>query len=396
MKLVMLMGYIIAVLCATTTVTVHAAGFVAIIGGTTSGASGMSNHVNNLSVQFSENYPSNDRQVSKLLKSYRKKGSLAKLTKDPERFAKNIISWQMDHGGFGLHDASFYQQPWDGVQRRSEWLSKGRELGNFDDDATVAEVRYLAEVYQQTADSALKLAIKTSIERCLQFIFTAQYTNGGWPQVYPKRYNRSYSNNVTLNDNAMIRTMVLLSDVLANITPFDTDLVADTTKNTIYPRLASAVEYLLKAQINNNQQLTLWSSQYNPENYAPASARSYELVSKSGKESVGVLSYLMNWPEQTDAVIAAVTGGVAWYENNKVKNLALYQGEFVEQTGAELWYRFYEVDSSVPFFAGRDGIKKYDLAQVAEERRKGYSWGDHYASKVLRAAPRYFAELALK
>ena len=69
--------------------------------------------------------------------------------------------------------------------------------------------------------------------------------------------------------------------------------------------------------------------------------------------------------------------------------------EMIER-GAELWYRFYEVDSNVPFFSGRDGIKKYDLAHVEEERRTGYSWGGNYASKILRAAPQYFNELASK
>ena len=156
------------------------------------------------------------------------------------------------------------------------------------------------------------------------------------------------------------------------------------------------MSYLLKAQIVNDNELTIWSSQYDIESNAPASARSYELKSKSGRESVGVLAYLMNWPEQDKEVIAAVSAGVAWYKANKVRDIALINGEFIEKTGSELWYRFYEVDSSVPFFAGRDGIKKYDLALVEDERRKGYSWGSNYASKVLRAAPLYFEELRLK
>lgn len=341
-------------------------------------------------------YPSAAPKVAKLLNSYRKQGSLSRLKNDPERYAKNIISWQMDHGGFGLHDASFYEKPWDGNQKRSEWVSKGRELGNFDYDATVAEVRFLSEVYGKTTDPNLKSLIKVSVNNCLQFILKSQYENGGWPQVYPKRYKRTYSNNVTLNDDAMIRTMVLLSDIIAEMTPFDTNIITDNIKVKIYPRLASAVDYLLRVQIINNNALTIWSSQYDFETDAPASARSYELVSKSGKESVGVLAYLMNWPEQSEKVVAAVSGGLTWYDANKVKNMALNKGDFSEKIGAELWYRFYEVTSNVPFFAGRDGIKQYDLALVEDERRKGYSWGNNYASKVLRAAPFYFEELEPK
>ena len=91
---------------------------------------------------FADVYPSPDKQLSKLLAIYRKKGSLSTLTEAPERYAANMITWQMEHGGFGLHDVSFYENPWDGVKKRSEWVSKNRELGNFDDYATVAEVRF--------------------------------------------------------------------------------------------------------------------------------------------------------------------------------------------------------------------------------------------------------------
>ena len=341
-------------------------------------------------------YPSAAPKVAKLLNTYRKQGSLSKFNNNTEHYARNIISWQMEHGGFGLHDASFYQKPWDGKLKRSVWVSKGRELGNFDDDATISEIRFLAEVYAKTIDANLKSLIKVSINDCLGFIFKSQYENGGWPQVYPMRYKRSYSNNVTLNDDAMVRIMVLLSDIIANIAPFDTDLVSDDIKSNIYPRLTSAVEYLLDAQIINNNSLTIWSSQYDLKTGVPASARSYELVSKSGRESVGVLAYLMNWPQQNEKVVNAISSALDWYDANKVENIVLNKGEFAEKTGAELWYRFYEVNSNVPFFAGRDGIKKYDLALVEGERRKGYSWGGNYASKVLRAAPFYFKELESK
>jgi len=348
----------------------------------------------NLEVEFI--YPSTEPKIAKLLKNLRKKGSLLKLNKDHDRYAKNIITWQMEHGGFGLHDATFYEKPWDGFKKRSVWVNEGRELGNFDDDATVAEIRFLAEVYNTTTDLELKTSIKSSVARGLQFIFTSQYENGGWPQVYPKRYKVTYSNNVTLNDNAMIRNMVLLSDILADVVPFDNDLVATTIKNDIFPRLNSAVDYLLKVQIKNNNELTIWSSQYDQVTDKPASARRYELVSKSTRESVGVLTYLMNWPEQKNEVVASVSGGLSWFEKHKTLNMTFYKGTFSKKKGAELWYRYYEVDSNIPFFAGRDGIKKYDLALVEEERRNNYSWADNYASKILHLAPRYYKSLDSK
>lgn len=348
------------------------------------------------SLRTTFSYPSPNSNIAKLLNKYRKLGSLSSLTKGHERYAKNIISWQMSHGGFGLHDATLYEDLWDGNENRSEWVSKGRELGNFDDGATVAELRFLADVYSKTTDNSLKSSIKASVNHCLQFIFKSQYKKGGWPQVYPRRFNQTYSNNITLNDHAMVRVMVLLSDILVGVEPFNTDLVTDDAKAKIYPRLSSAVDYLLSVQIKNNHQLTIWSAQYDPETDTPAPGRSYELVSKSGRESVGVLAYLMNWPEQNEKVIASVLGGISWYEVNKVSNTAFKRGEFYEKKGSDLWYRFYDVDNNVPFFSGRDGLKKYDLALVESERRNGYSWGDSYGSKILRAAPFYIEELESK
>lgn len=102
----------------------------------------------------------------------------------------------------------------------------------------------------------------------------------------------------------------------------------------------------------------------------------------------------MNWPEQSESVVASVTSGIAWYQSNKVKNLVLHDGEFSRDIGAELWYRFYELNGCIPFIAGRDGVKKYDLTWVEEKRRKGYSYGSNYASKVLKAAPQYGEKLA--
>jgi membrane-associated protease RseP (regulator of RpoE activity) len=48
-----------------------------------------------------------------------------------------------------------------------------------------------------------------------------------------------------------------------------------------------------------------------------------------------------------------------------------------------IWARYYEIDTNTPFFCGRDGIKKYSLAEIEVERRTGYSWYGYYAEKLL-------------
>ena len=39
-----------------------------------------------------------------------------------------------------------------------------------------------------------------------------------------------------------------------------------------------------------------------------------------------------------------------------------------------LWARFYEIETNRPIFSGRDGVIKYDVAEIEAERRNGYAW----------------------
>jgi PelA/Pel-15E family pectate lyase len=53
-----------------------------------------------------------------------------------------------------------------------------------------------------------------------------------------------------------------------------------------------------------------------------------------------------------------------------------------------MWARFYEIGSNRPIFAGRDGVKRYALAEIEHERRTGYAWlGDWPATLLNRDYP---------
>ena len=49
-----------------------------------------------------------------------------------------------------------------------------------------------------------------------------------------------------------------------------------------------------------------------------------------------------------------------------------------------LWARFYEIDTNRPMFSGRDGVKKYDIAEIESERRNGYAWHGAWGADVLK------------
>ena len=314
---------------------------------------------------------------------------------DIDQYAYNMTTWQISNGGFYKAMADKYKSAYSGGQK-SEWRAKdGGDLGTIDNNATIQEMRLLALRYKETTNSNYKAAFKTSFNKALNFILTMQRSTGGLPQVWPKRGN--YSDHVTLNDNAMVRAMVTMMDIANKTSPFDSDIIDDATRNKMKSALDKAIQYLLKAQIVNNGNLTVWCAQHDTANYAPRPARAYELESKSGSESAGVVWFLMNWPEQTEEIQKAVKGAIAWYKKTKVTGLYFNKkaGTFDKRDGNVLWYRFYEVNNDNYFFCDRDGAstKTQDFTKISEERRTGYQWAGDYGSALLSTETAYLEAL---
>jgi PelA/Pel-15E family pectate lyase len=217
--------------------------------------------------------------------------------------------------------------------------------------------------------------------------------------VYPARPN-SYSNYVTFNDDAMVRVLGMLDLAAARKAPFTDTTFSSTELARLPGAIAKAIDYILKAQIVQGGVKTVWCAQHDPNSYAPLGARSYELPSKSGKESVGVIGFLLSQPQTTD-IHAAVQAAIAWYKSAAVKvaNTAYVSrpsgstddtyNPIQAKSGSTLWYRFYDLDKDTGFFSGRlptdnpPGVgKKYDIMEIEPERRYGYQWGGSYGTSL--------------
>lgn len=352
--------------------------------------------VSGTSFSFAADYVPPSTAVSKI-NSYRGYSELTSAASgmDIDQYTYNMTTWQISNGGFYKAMADKYKSAYTSGNK-SEWRSKdGGDLGTIDNNATIQEMRLLAVRYKETTNSNYKNTFKSSFNKALNFILTMQRSTGGLPQVWPKRGN--YSDHVTLNDNAMVRAMVTMMDIANRTSPFDSDIIDDATRNKMKSALDKAVDYLLKAQIVNNGNLTVWCAQHDTANYAPRPARAYELESKSGSESAGVVWFLMNWPEQTEAIQKAVKGAIAWYKKTRVVGLYFNKkaGTFEQRDGNVLWYRFYEVNNDNYFFCDRDGAstKTQDFMKISEERRTGYQWAGDYGSALLSAESAYLAAL---
>ncbi len=305
--------------------------------------------------------------------------------------ADNYISWQMDHGGWDKGVETQAVIAWNGVEKKNKssgWTGIGGVLiGTIDNDATYTQMRHIAAVYREVPDEKYR----ESVLKGLDFIFNLQHESGGLAQVYPKRGN--YSDNATFNDNAMINVLIMLEAMRDKAYPFDSDIIPDDYMVKIEECIDKAIDFILKSQIETNGKLTAWCAQHNPVTYAPVGARAYELPSISGSESVAIVKFLIN-QEQTPEIKTAVESAIQWLKDSEVKNTKYIKNDpngvyFVEAEGSSLWYRFYDIETNLPIFCDRDGIKKHSISEIGEERRNGYSWSGNYPQKLLQVYDAY-------
>ena len=320
-------------------------------------------------------------------------GDAAKLAAD-QTLANNMLTWQLPHGGFYKNGVAAYATAWNGSAARSGWTgANGVELGTIDNGATVTELMFLADVYRRSKDTKYRDAAR----KALDFLLGMQYPSGGFPQVYPERPG-TYSNYVTFNDDAMARVMILLDQASKLVSPLTVDLFTSDEQSKLPFALAKGFEYILAAQIVQGGVKTVWCAQHDPTTYAAMGARSYELASKSGSESIGVVTLLLTQP-QTAPIKASAQAAIAWYKTSGVPDTAYVSrpssstddsyNPIQPKSGATMWYRFYDLAQDKGFFSGRlpsddpPGVgKKYDIMQIEAERRYGYQWGGAYGTRL--------------
>ncbi len=317
------------------------------------------------------------------------------------RVADNVLFYQRDTGGW-FKNIDMAEKL---TEKNKEVLiveKKNLNDSTIDNNATTAQIMYLAKVYNATKIDRFK-------ENCLKgidYLLKAQYPTGGWPQYYPQG-NLEYHMRITYNDEAMIRVMNLLREIAGTNPGYG--FVDKERKSKADQAVAKGIDCILKSQIRVNGKLTAWCAQHDQKTLAPAEARSYELVSISGQESAGIIRFLMSIDKPGPEIIAAVEGAVAWLEAVKITGIkvvdkpepSLPEGfdrvVLQDSTAAPTWARFYEIGTNKPFFCGRDGVKKYSLAEIEHERRINYQWYSNNPALLLsKEYPEWRAKWVLR
>jgi PelA/Pel-15E family pectate lyase len=294
---------------------------------------------------------------------------------------KSILLHQRDSGGWPKNKD--YEAKMDREKLRQE---KGLNDSTFDNGATTSEMRILAKEFRKNGGKKYHEAFHMGLKFCLD----AQYENGGWPQYFPKA--KGYRAHVTFNDNAMIKVMDLLREVASED---EFSFVEESLRKRAGESVKKGVACILKCQIRVNGKLTVWCAQHDEETLKPAKARSYELPSFSGNESVGLVRFLMSIKEPSEEVKASVEGAVQWFRDHQITGYRLekqkgnfpkgYDRELVKNADAEpLWARFYDLEEGLPIYCSRDGVPKRKLEEISYERRNGYSWVGTFAARLLK------------
>jgi len=301
------------------------------------------------------------------------------------RIADNLLLYQHNTGGWSknIDMAKVLTDP----EKAAILKVKAETDSNIDNGSTFTQLAYLALVYQGRKLERHRDAFLKGVD----YLLAAQQANGGWPQYYPLR--KGYYTHITFNDGAMIGVMKLLNDIAHKKSNYA--FVDEARRSRSEKAVAMGIEVILKTQVLVDGKLTVWGAQHDEVTFAPAPARAFEPASLTGGESVGIVRFLMGIQQPNERVIKAIESAIAWFEESKLtgirweekpdpSKLRGYDRVVVKDANAgPIWARFYELKTNRPIFIGRDSQIKYDVSEIEEERRTGYSWYVDEPAKLL-------------
>lgn len=301
------------------------------------------------------------------------------------RIADNLLLYQHPNGGWGKNiDMA---RPLDDTARVRVRAESDTVETLIDNGATHTQLRYLARVHSAAPAPRFEAAFLRGID----FLLEAEYDRGGWPMIYP--IQRGYYEHITFNDNSMIGVMRLLRDVASGEPPYG--FVDASRRERAGAASERGLRVILDSQIVVDGVRTAWCAQHDAVTLEPRPARTYELVSLSGMESVGIVGYLMEIEQPSAEVVEAIEGAVRWLDRVRLTGLEVrtvrdeglprgYDRVVVENPAAPpLWARFYEIGTNRPMFVGRDGVIRERLADIEHERRVGYAYLGSWPRELL-------------
>lgn len=280
------------------------------------------------------------------------------LTDSARLVGANVMAHQIENGAWPKN-INFFRLEDDGAAAPSSL-----EAATIDNNATTTEIRFLMRLFAATGDS---LCLESAL-RGVRYLLSMQYDNGGFPQYYPRRDH--YHARITFNDDAMVCVLRLLRQVSRREAPYGPFPLALSVE------AAAAVDRgigcILACQYVQNGVRTVWAQQYDEHTLEPAPARSFELAGLCSAESAAVVEFLQSVSADHPEVLPAIDDAIKWFRAHQLPD--------------GRWARFYTLEDNRPFFCGRDGVMRFSLDEIDEERQRGYSWYSTRPAKLLRTS----------
>jgi PelA/Pel-15E family pectate lyase len=310
--------------------------------------------------------------------------------------ADNIIGLQNADGGWPKNVDWLAKIDRDTILKS---LSSLEKRSTCDNRNTYSQIEYLSKVFTQTRIDRFRV----SADRGISFLLATQHKSGGW--------RGADVDAITFNDDLMSGVMNLFLDMQEGMLHYS--WMTHERRASIIVALDKAISATLRCQIVVNGKRTGWCQQHDHITFAPAKARSYELPSLAALETSSVVEFLMRLKHPSTAVQAAIKGAITWLRDARLMGIRLEKIQLdgtvstrlrkrhdvrvrEDETAPPIWARYYEIDTNRPFFANRDGIKVYSLAEVNVERRMGYAWyGDWPAELLDRKYPHWLRQIEI-
>jgi PelA/Pel-15E family pectate lyase len=307
---------------------------------------------------------------------------------EEDAMAERMLLYQRNNGGWPQPggDAIDYKKEITETLKTKLLSEKSKLDATIDDQATTKEIKYLVTIFKKTNHKKYLEAAENGIN----YLLSAQNTNGGWPQFYPD--SSGYRKHITYNDNAMIDVLNILKYTAEATNDFDVIDKNFTAK--AQQAVSRGIACILKTQYKQKDKLTVWCAQHDKHSLLPVKARAFELPSLSGAESVNIVYFLMAIDKPDAPIKNAIKAAVAWFETHKIVgiNIKTIQDTnqpsgkdrvVIQDPDAMVWARFYDLDTNKPFFVGRDSVPKSTLAEIENERRIGYAYYGIWPKKLL-------------
>ena len=327
--------------------------------------------------------------------------------------ADNIVSFQTPAGGWGKnHDrngplrlkgqayvpnnlsqflgANDYDTP-----KEPDW----NYVGTFDNNATTTELRFLALV-QKAVPGKDGDAYRAAFVKGLNYLFAAQFPNGGWPQVWP--LEGGYHDAITYNDDAVTLAAEVMTAVAGN-QDNDYAFVPAALRANAAKSAAHALDIILTTQVVSGGRPAIWGQQHDALTLQPCSARNFEPPVMASDESADLLDYLMSLPNPSPRLQQSIHAGIGFLQAVTITNITITSKNdsdgrltVIKEGSKPLWGRYYDQATGKAIFAERDQSIRDSMNELSKERRNGYNWYVTSPEKALKAYERWSKTYPLK